>query len=56
VHTQHPLIHPIKEVYYSANHEKLIIVQPYREDGSLKDLIYQVNIRRFREMREMHTN
>ena len=41
--TQHPLVHPIKEVYYSATHEKLIIVQTHRKDGSLKDLIYRVN-------------
>ena len=48
--TQHPLVHPIKEVYYSLTHEKLIIVQMYRKDGSLKDLIYKVKIHSYRLM------
>ena len=43
-YSQHPCIHPIKEVYYSAAYEKLIMVQPFRTNGSLKDVIYKVSV------------
>ena len=39
---QHPFIHPIERVEYLTNHQQLLMVQPQRFDGSLKDMIYRV--------------
>ena len=39
---QYPFIHPILEVSYLASHEKIVMVQPRSDAGSLKDLIYEV--------------
>ena len=40
--TQHPFLQPIIVIDYLAAHQQLVIVQPFREGGSLKDTIYRV--------------
>ena len=39
---QHPFIHPIERIDYLVDHRLLVMVQPQRNDGSLKDMIYNV--------------
>ena len=41
---QHPFIHPIVKVEYLVDHKFLLMIQPQRYFGSLKDLIYNVSI------------
>ena len=39
---QHPFLHPVEMIEYLVDHQRLLIVQPRRFNGSLKDLIYKV--------------
>ena len=40
---KHPFIQPIDKVEYDSSQEKIVFVQPYRREGSLKDQIYKVS-------------
>ena len=38
----HPFLQPVEYIHYLSDRKQVIIVQPFREQGSLKDLIYNV--------------
>ncbi len=42
-HPQGPYLQPVLAVQYFEDEGQLVIVQPFYEMGSLKDLIYQVS-------------
>ena len=43
-HPQHPFVHLVTTVNYVADKNLVVLIEPFSERGSLKDIIYNVRV------------